>query len=276
MRSKVVGLLVLSLTGSTVHASPIVVGYLDTLAQAGRTGLTFAGDFDSTGNLFGADTGGPIESSATSIDESTAGANAVLRDGVLGARATGVGATTGIANATFTDTLTLTSTSLAPNSPVQLLFTMDLHYSLFYSECPQGDAGIEAKLNIRNIAQITYADSFCNGLSPNNQISILVPTFVGQELIFDLSLRVATLSAHAIDTASGLHGIGSAEAFDSLRAFADPQGDFSYVATSGNTYFTPAPQAVPEPATLTMLGAGIAGVLARGRRRRQTNQSRNR
>jgi hypothetical protein len=57
-----------------------------------------------------------------------------------------------------------------------------------------------------------------------------------------------------------LTGLGAGETYFNIHTTLNPGGEI-------RGFLTPVPAAVPEPATITLLGLGIAGVLARRRRR---------
>lgn len=200
-------------------------------------------------------------------------ATAFVTDGVLGAYAWAQSLLTdnygfigAVARASFIDTLTLTSSTLAIGTLVDMLITLDLNVVLASTQTPNmgGGCGSSAlgSLSVYSGA-LTLVPNLQDLRSPApcqviDALPLTIHARIGDEL-----RTVMTLHANA---GGRVGGGSSADATHSLRFYADPLGDFGYVTASGNAYLSPsAPAAVPEPSAVLLLASGLVALVARSR-----------
>ncbi len=174
-------------------------------------------------------------------------------DGTLHATSTatvyrlGTGAS-GTALVEFTDTFTLTSTSLAFGTPVELLFELDLSYSLG-GNCTDSSY-VYAGVVDNNGAIELLQDASCD--TSDSTYHRLAQHSIGEEFPVSMFLYAIT---------GATQGSAFADAGNSLGIVVTPLGDFTFTTASGNEYQRVA--AAPEPATLALLGAGFALLVLR-------------
>jgi hypothetical protein len=198
------------------------------------------------------DTAGPA---TVSLPGGSAWASVV--DGVLRAHATGDGSGVSTnATASFFDTLVLSSATLPIGTSVQLRAEMQFSRTVTPNDIPApcantsvAYAGIDT-----NAGSLQVQDSTCDSLDINNPTGF-IQGIVGEELTVNAYLTAAV----------GAFGQGTADAANTFRFFLTPVGDFTYTTASGNSYVQQV-QPVAEPATLLLLGIGVALPFWRARR----------
>jgi hypothetical protein len=230
-----------------------------------RVGVT--SDVDTL-NLAQTDTVGPLDASVL-FQSHSASSWASIEDGVLHGFATASdpaisdGLTAlGQASIAFTDTLLITSSSLALGTPVQL--QVDLLFSRSVSGAGNCAVSPTAVGLARTSFQASFTgviaevqDSYCDSQDINSPTAVL-STFIGAEFQVFSSLFVTGFS---------FLGTATADAGSTARFFLTPLQDFSYVTASGNDYSQQT--AVPEPASALLLLAGLGAVARRTRRARR-------
>jgi hypothetical protein len=225
-------------------------------------------DRTSVDEIFDADTLPLIASSLTgsgAADGYSGSASTLVTDAVIGVFATATSAgsqnvsVNGSAGSGYIDYFTV---SLPAGSLVPMLFTLDPSYTITTTggACATVSAFVQVAGGgsaIPGIGSLQYVDSSCNPDALLTSIELMVPTGV--------PFRVLSEMSASIFFASGQSGTGTVDALNSLRLFADPVGNYAYETMSGNSFLS-APAAVPEPATLFMLGSGLACLEYRRRR----------
>ena len=208
---------------------------------------------------------------ATLTNASGSGTGAVrVNHGALGAYAEASGQFGVLSTVVFEDTLTVTSDTLADGTPVDLTLSLSLDYMLSGTN---GGGNIDAFLGLGNqqSGRTTTRFTAYSDLGVTvNQTTAIFHTFVGAVIGLTAQLNVG---AAAGNCCTGGYGLG--DALNTMHFFVDTAGPlanaFSYTSQTGAPYFTPPPSdpvPVPEPTSMLLVGAGLAGVFARLRRKR--------
>src|SRR5262245_22099479 len=191
-RIAVVVVVFAALLPASVDAAPIYYSQLITGANTCiGGGAQCLPDNDNTGQQLSVDTLGPQTSTSQGLPSGGTGTGfAEIVDGVLHASATSIGGATFFNGASaegaaiFLDTLTFVSTSLAPGTPVQVFFAIDLDYSLSggcADDLPQ--ASVSAVLH-----SFRVVDDTCNANDVNNASGV-INVRIGDELPFQAILQ---------------------------------------------------------------------------------------
>jgi hypothetical protein len=175
---------------------------------------------------------------------------------------------------TFRDTISIRSNVLAAGSVVSLALRPVLDYTVSGTCYGPGfgpGAGVTARMQMAGMAGSfgwVLADSACNDQdivpAPG---PVVIYGVIGEDIDLISTLIVSAWGGTSIPFtgASPVWTPALADAGNTFRFFLDPIGsDFSYVTASGLTYLTPAAPApdaaVPEPASLFLLGSGLVMV----------------
>jgi hypothetical protein len=141
------------------------------------------------------------------------------------------------------DNLTVTSTTLAPGTPVDLGFSLfiDTTTTCSGNGLVQTIAGISVPGN-----NLSFQSSACNSTFDKSG-TLLLPTSVGASVFVEGQLELTATEAFG----------GSASIDPSANFFIDSlTSGASYTTASGSTYFTPT-SSVPEPGTFVLLTGGL-------------------
>jgi len=242
-----------------------IVTFWPAAAAFGQTGLTADSSVNATGTVPSVPvtsyltSSGPVLNSPeimiSNANGSASASGSVQFGSISGdVSVTGNGgATNNAGEASFegiwNDTLTVTSTTLAPDTTVDLLFTMTYNFSTVCSG-PNGSPSEEAEFEAGS-QNVTASNTTCNPTSQGTQTLNLV-TFVGgtTDILGDLTLEPVAGEGSSVQE--------------------DPPVDFyidsetagaSYTTASGTNYSTPI-SPTPEPSTFGLFGLGLLGVIA--------------
>lgn len=175
----------------------------------------------------------------------------------------------------WSDVLTVTSPTLAFGTPVDFTLTGSvdavmtslgiasntLAYTVNYSGGGLGAGGSLQHVFNNGIMHgiVAYSDNLCSGACSASS-SMVIPVLVGSTL--NIQGRLDLGSVAYIPTSSA-----QIDAAHTARLFIDSlTSGASYFTDSGVTYFSPV-ATVPEPSTILLLGAGLVGLMAWGRKR---------
>jgi hypothetical protein len=208
---------------------------------------------------------------ATLTNGSGTGTGAVrVNHGALGAYAEAIGQFGVLSTVVFQDTLTVTSSTLAAGTPVDLLLSLSLDYALSGTI---GGASLDAFFGLGNSQSgqaTTQLTAFSDLGVTVDRTTATFHTFVGATIGLTAQLHVGASAGNCCQTGQGL-----GDALNTMRFFVDTAGPmasaFSYTSETGAPYFTPPPTEpapVPEPASLLIVVMGLAGAVAHRRSRR--------
>jgi hypothetical protein len=160
------------------------------------------------------------------------------------------------------DTLTITSTTLAAGSPV------DLQFSLFVGPGTVSCSGTNSVANaegtfsagVGNPIGITLLDETCNTGFKLSQTMTLATT-VGAQIPVE-GQELLNADAASLDITTSTASVDPSDSFfiDSLTPGA------SYTTASGATYFTPPITPAPEPSSLLLFGTGLLTLIGARRK----------
>lgn len=155
------------------------------------------------------------------------------------------------------DWLQVTSSTLATGAPADLLFTMNYDFTTQCSAGTGNTVSATVAFNPGPGPQMLVGTSDCNGRfsgSPTFDLSTTVGAILTLEGQFNIGSNAAVGGTAGVDPSVGF--------------LVDPiTANVSYITGSGTNYQTPITSA-PEPATLALLGLGLAGIAIAHRRNR--------
>lgn len=261
------------------HASPIFPPYLEANASAS------AGTFDYTNGsrYLNYDSGEILQTTPISIGpvvESLPGASAsvsgsvdygLIVAGLSAMSAANTSSFSGGADAGFDgswyDVLTVASPTLAPGTPVNLLFTLTTAGSLSCSGNPANPSAAVADVNNSvgtlafSLAYSAYAgggQTPCDGgsMTIDNVQTGILGTTVGA------ILNVGGAASWTATAAGGANEIQTvADPPDSTTYIDALNSNVTLVSGSGHSYSAPVLAAAPEPGSLALLGTGLLSAL---------------
>ena len=280
-----------TLAGALLHLSSFALAATLTLDGQVQAGARTASGF----NLIDSDSehliGGPVPGSVSDFRTAHANSSYSLgpsvadalyegeaRFGTLRGRAE-AGAIAGTAFAQLVvgwdDDFRVTSGTLPFGTPVHLRFSLFLESGVFSNQScdgvsPPGPAIAQA-IGRHGAAGIV-SNRACGPAEPQSVVT-LIPTTVGA--LIEMSGELNVGASVGSSAATRPHNIASADAFNTAHFYVDPvESDFSYITTSGVTYFSPVvtpPISVPQPGAWLLLGTAAALFgYARRRRARET------
>lgn len=164
------------------------------------------------------------------------------------------------------DDFRATSNILPFGTPVDYLFTISLDSAISINFLCGGPAGAIASLLGTGIFGVGH--SACPGPPDDRSGSTLIHTTIGAT--FPLSGSLTLSASVGSSPSSRPHNMATIDASDTGKFFVDPVGpDYSYTTGSGVTYFSPAPNPIPEPSTLSLVALGLTVLGASHLRKRK-------
>ena len=178
------------------------------------------------------------------------------------------------ANFNWLDQVTVTSTTLADGTPVNLLLTEVLNASMtsagnagstvlytVLTNALQDNGSIGALQTVFNNGAFSSNPGIdCSGLCSASQ-SVILQSAVGQtfDMRADMFLSAFAFEASSTQPTTHANAFAQLDAGHTGKLFLDSLTEgASYTTASGTTYFSP----IPEPSTILLLGFGLIGLAA--------------
>ncbi len=177
-------------------------------------------------------------------------------------------------SAFFQDQITVVSSALPVDTPVDLLFTLVLD-SKATGNCAVGGniAAVDTSFGATGPGTLTslgLQNSTCQPAATSQSVTGIAQTFVGATLSIEGSFVASSIAGGLTD---GTKLVNVADAAHTSKFFVDSlTPGASYTSASGVSYLEPAASSVPEPHTFGMIVLASVGllILRRSNRRRRT------